>query len=74
MGLARMPDNTTVQDWIKIHRELLQQEAAFTDIALKAAAGEITVAELDEQRQILMALRELCAVTYERAFGRPARP
>jgi hypothetical protein len=61
-------DPSPVDDWLRIHRLLMDKETAFTDLALRAAAGEVSLEELDEQRQELMALRELCNAVYKRTF------
>lgn len=68
-----MLEPSHVEDWLRVHRMLLDKEAAFTDLALRAAAGEITLEELDEHRDALMALRSLCAAVYEKAFPRASQ-
>jgi hypothetical protein len=65
---------TPVEDWLSVHRLLLEQEAAFTDLAIRAAAGEISLDELDEHREALMSLRAHCTAVYHKAFPRPAKP
>lgn len=64
--------DTAVQDWLAVHRELLNREAAFTDVAIRAALGQITMDELSEQRRELVDLRERCSAAYELAFPRSA--
>jgi hypothetical protein len=44
-----------VQDWLRIRRELLEMEAAFTDLAIRVATG-------------LEAMREVCSAAYRQAF------
>lgn len=66
-----MPDRSAVDDWLRAHRMLLEKETAFTDLALRAAAGEVSLQELDEERQALMALRALCTSVYQKAFPKP---
>lgn len=63
-----MIDRLPIGEWLKVHRELMEREANFAAIALKAAAGEISVAELDEARKELLAMREHCNAIYARAF------
>lgn len=67
-------DQTAVQEWLRVHRMLVQQEAAFSEIAMRAAAGEISVDELHDARDLLMAMRSLCMAVYEKAFPKPPRP
>lgn len=47
----------------------LEKEAAFTDLALRAAAGEISSNELDHRREHLM--DALCTAVYEKSFPKP---
>jgi len=68
-----MFDQSAVQDWLRIHQQLVHQEAEFADLAVRAATGEISVAELQERRQHLIAMRELCSAVYEKAFARPGK-
>lgn len=67
-------DRSAVQEWLRVHRMLVQQEAAFSEIAMRAAAGEISVDELHDERDLLMAMRALCMAVYEKAFPKPPRP
>lgn len=57
-----------IQDWLRIHKTLVDAELAFTEVALKAAAGEVSAAELATRREQLVSLRLLCAAIYEKAF------
>jgi hypothetical protein len=57
-----------VDDWLRVHRELMEKEAAFTELAVRAASGEVPQEELDQQREKLMGLRALCTAIYEKAF------
>lgn len=61
-------DSSLVQEWLQIHRELLDFETAFTDLAIRAARGELAPGELDSERARLMAMRQTCTAAYERAF------
>lgn len=63
-----MPNTTLVDDWIRVHRELMAKESQFTDLAIRAAHGEIPVEQLDEARAVLLGLRELCNAVYIKAF------
>jgi hypothetical protein len=69
-----MFDQCAVQDWLRIHRQLVQEEAAFSEVAMRAATGEISMEELQEKRMHLMAMRELCASVYEKAFPKSGKP
>jgi hypothetical protein len=64
-------DPSSVDDWLLIHRLLMDKEIAFTDLALRAAAGEVSVEELDGHRQELMGLRDLCTAVYKKTFPPP---
>lgn len=63
-----MADRALIDEWIRVHRELMEQEAAFTDLALKAAQGEISTGQLDDARAKLLGMRELCNAVYGKAF------
>jgi hypothetical protein len=65
---ANVSANPLVDDWLRVHRELMEKEAAFTAFAMRAAAGEVTLEKLDQERQKLMALRARCTAVYEKAF------
>jgi hypothetical protein len=57
-----------VQDWLRIRRELLDLEAAFTDLAVRVATGQGDEQELQERRRELEGMRELCSAAYRKAF------
>jgi hypothetical protein len=57
-----------VDSWLQVHRRLLQQESAFTDLALRAAKGEVPLETLAAERAALMELRNECVAAYEKAF------
>lgn len=61
-------NNEIVQEWLRVHRALLDREARFTTLALKAAEGELSLQQLQEERALLEAERDLCAAAYRRAF------
>jgi hypothetical protein len=61
-------ERTNVEEWLRVHRLLMEKEAAFTDLAIRAADGSIPLKQLDAERDALMALRELCTVAYAKAF------
>lgn len=63
-----MTDRSLVDDWLRVHRQLMTQESEFTNLAMRAAQGEVPVEELDEARAKLLGLRELCNAVYARAF------
>jgi hypothetical protein len=67
-------DPTKVDEWLRVHRVLMEKEAAFTDLAIRAATGEVSPEDLDRERSALMGLRELCTAVYEKAFPRPSNP
>lgn len=67
-NIGSMESGNFVEDWLKIHRELIDAETAFTDLAIKAANGSVPAEDLDAARKSLLALRELCSVIYLKAF------
>lgn len=62
-----------VEDWLRVRRDLLAKEAAFTDLAIRVAAGDGSEEDLQKQRRVLEGMRELCTAAYERAFPRSNR-
>lgn len=60
-----------VDDWLRIRRELLEKEAAFTSLAIKVSGGEAPEEMLRGERQTLEHLRLLCSAAYQRAFPSP---
>lgn len=61
-------NHEAVQDWLRVRRELLDKEAAFTRLAIKVANAEASEELLQQERVELEGLRELCTVAYQRAF------
>lgn len=61
-------DRSSVDEWIRVHRALMEQEAEFTSLALRAAQGEVPDSELDAARARLLGMRELCNAVYVKAF------
>jgi hypothetical protein len=59
-----------IEDWLRVHRTLMAAEAAFTELAMQAAAGELPLEELNRERTSLMQLRAECTSVYESAFPR----
>lgn len=57
-----------VEDWLRVRRDLLDMESAFTKLAIKVTEGAETEDALRQQRAVLQAQRELCTAAYERAF------
>lgn len=51
-----------------MHRQLMEQETAFTSLAVRAAHGEVSLEELDQARAQLLGMRELCNAIYGKAF------
>ncbi|HET8745937.1 MAG TPA: hypothetical protein VFM98_10040 [Ramlibacter sp.] len=64
-------NNEAVQDWLRVRRQLLEKESAFTTLAIKVASGEASEQVLQEQRAELEDMRASCTAAYQRAF--PAR-
>jgi hypothetical protein len=57
-----------VEDWLKVHRQLIAEETNFTDLAIKAASGSVSAEELTAARERLVAMREICSLAYAQAF------
>jgi hypothetical protein len=70
-GYSLTANRAPLDDWLRVHSQLMQQEAAFSDLALRAAEGEVSPEELDRARSALMGLRALCTSVYEQAVGKP---
>lgn len=64
-----VPNNTTLQDWLKAHRALLEAEQRFGDLATDYAQGRVSRQELEVARESLMALRALCDAVFQRAVA-----
>lgn len=62
-----VPNNTTLQDWLKAHAALLEAERHLSDLALDFAAGRITQEELNTARENVVVLRALCDTVFRRA-------
>jgi hypothetical protein len=74
LSTLRIVDRTAMQDWLRIHRRLVELEADFSDAAMRAAAGKIGVDELQQKHDLLMGMRDLSTAVYEKAFGNLRRP
>jgi hypothetical protein len=57
-----------IDEWLRVHRGLMAAETAFTELAMQAAAGEVSVEDLNRERTSLMQLRAKCTAAYEKAF------
>jgi site-specific recombinase len=57
-----------VEDWLRIRRDLLETEAAFTTLAIKVANRQESEARLQQEREHLEAMRAQCSAAYRRAF------
>jgi hypothetical protein len=64
-----VPNNTTLQDWLKAHRALLDAERQFGELATDYAEGRASHQELDAARESLLALRALCDAVFQRAVA-----
>jgi hypothetical protein len=61
-------DEDPVQDWLRVRRELLNMEGAFTALAIKVAKGAEAEEVLRQERAVLEGMRELCKAAYAKAF------
>ena len=64
-----VPNNTTLQDWLKAHRALMEAEQNFGVLATDFAEGRATQRELEAARESLLALRALCDAVFQRAVA-----
>lgn len=62
-----VPNNTTLQDWLKAHAALLEAERRLSDMAMDFARGQVTQQELDAAQENVLALRALCDAVFRRA-------
>ena len=65
---AEQHQRARVEEWLRVHRTLITAEAAFTELAIQTAAGQLPVEELNRERAALMQLRAKCTAVYEKAF------
>jgi hypothetical protein len=61
---------TTINDWLKAHKALLDAERALADLADRYAKGKVTKQELDEAHESLIALRALVEAVLQKALSR----
>ena len=62
-----VPNNTTLQDWLKAHAALLEAERRLSELAMDYAQGRATQQELDVAQENVVALRALCDAVFRRA-------
>jgi hypothetical protein len=62
-----VPNNTTLQDWLKAHDALLEAERRLSDAAMDYASGRISQGELDAARESVVMLRDLCDAVFRKA-------
>lgn len=71
-------DNTTkaMEDWLRMHRSVVERDLAFTDLLIEAIDGKVSQERLRKEHALLVAERELCAEVYAQAFPdtRPEPP
>jgi hypothetical protein len=66
-----MLDRKPIDEWMRAHRHLMEQEAAFSELAVRVASGEVALEELEDARAQLLALRDLSNAVYSKAFPSP---
>ena len=62
-------NSTTLQDWLKAHRALLDAEHALEQLASGYAAGTVTQQDLDLAQEHVRALRLLCDAVFAKAVA-----
>ncbi len=63
-----------MQDWLKVHRTLMEAEAKFADMAVDFTSGSVTQAELDAQQRHVEALRLLSKAVFDAAVSGLGKP
>jgi hypothetical protein len=64
-----VPNNTTLQDWLKAHRALMDAEQNLCALATDFAEGRASQRDLDAARESVLALRALCDAVFQRAVA-----
>ena len=59
---------TTLKDWVSAHGRFLQEETRLFELAGRVAAHTCSLAELEEQRDRLLAAQALADSLYDRAM------
>lgn len=67
-----MAEIAAVEEWLRVHRMLIERERQFTDIAIAASTGSVGPEALAAERAQLEALRALCSAAYLKAFPSPS--
>ena len=62
-------NSTTLQDWLRAHRALIEAEQRFAALATGFAAGTVTQQQLDETHDEILALRMLCEAVFQKAVA-----
>lgn len=62
-----VPNNTTLQDWLKAHAALLEAERRLSEVAMDFAQGRANQQALDAAHETVVALRALCDAVFRRA-------
>jgi hypothetical protein len=68
------PTTRTMQDWLKVHKALMEAELKLADLASRTSTGQVTEAELAGQHQQVLALRALAQSVFETALVSLGRP
>jgi predicted dithiol-disulfide oxidoreductase (DUF899 family) len=68
------PPPTTLDDYLKAHEALLEQERRLAHVAQEVASGTLPVSELDELARIVDAHRALVQAVLQRAIADLKRP
>jgi glycerol dehydrogenase-like iron-containing ADH family enzyme len=62
-------NSTTLQDWLRAHRALMEAEQRFAALAMGFAAGTVSQQQLDHAHEELLALRMLCEAVFQKAVA-----
>jgi hypothetical protein len=63
-----------MQDWLKVHKALMEAELKLAALAARVDSGGVTEAELEEQHRQVLALRALAQSVFETALASLGRP
>ncbi|HEX2547707.1 MAG TPA: hypothetical protein VHL79_22680 [Ramlibacter sp.] len=62
-----VPNNTTLQDWLRAHDALVEAERNFAVLTTEFAAGRVSQQDLDAAWHLLRAQRALCDAVFQKA-------
>ena len=58
-----------LDNWLRMQRALIEQEARFAELAESYAAGDVDEADLQESHRVVQAMRELADAVFAEALA-----